>query len=121
MYNRSAMRLSEFDDCNRSTLYRAIQSVRKPDLNLTGSLVSVEEGRARHMNEVRQRGDFVIRDDLISRDHGLSERHAMIVGALLAHGELGIAELEALVPGVARRTLHRDSPVPVRRRVPKKL
>jgi Fic family protein len=56
----------------------------------------------------QQRGELVIRRDVIAREHGLNERQALAVEALLDRGQLGIEELEALVPGVHRRTLQRD-------------
>ena len=60
------------------------------------------------MSEVKQRGELVIRGDVIAREHGLNERQVLAVGALLEHGQLGIEAFEALVPGVHRRTLQRD-------------
>lgn len=100
--------LSEFYDRDRSAFYRAIQSVREQDLDLTGWLTFFVEGLSTQMNEVKQRGELVIRRDVIAREHGLNERQALAVEALLERGQLGIEELEALVPGVHRRTLQRD-------------
>jgi Fic family protein len=100
--------LSEFYDRDRSAFYRAIQSVREQDLDLTGWLAFFVEGLATQMNEVKQRGELVIRGDVIAREHGLNERQALAVGVLLERGELGIEEFGALAPGVHRRTLQRD-------------
>ena len=100
--------LSEFYDRDRSAFYRAIQSVREQDLDLTGWLAFFVEGLSTQMSEVKQRGELVIRRDVIARDHGLNERQGLAVEALLERGELGIEEFEALVPGVHRRTLQRD-------------
>jgi len=100
--------LSEFYDRDRSAFYRAIQSVREQDLDLTGWLSFFVEGLATQMNEVKQRGELVIRSDVIVREHGLNDRQALAVGVLLERGEIGIEAFEALAPGVNRRTLQRD-------------
>ena len=100
--------LSEFYDRDRSAFYRAIQSVREQGMDLTGWLAFFVEGLATQMNEVKQRGELVIRRDVIAREHGLNERQALAVEALLEHGELGIEEFLALAAGVPRRTLQRD-------------
>jgi Fic family protein len=100
--------LSEFYDRDRGAFYRAIQSVREQDLDLTSWLTFFVEGLSTQMNEVKQRGELVIRRDVIAREHGLNERQALAVEALLERGQLGIEELEALAPGVHRRTLQRD-------------
>lgn len=66
------------------------------------------EGLATQMNEVKQRGELVIRSDVIVREYGLNDRQSLAVGVLLERGEIGIEEFEALAPGVNRRTLQRD-------------
>lgn len=100
--------LSEFYDRDRSAFYRAIQSVREQGMDLTGWLEYFVDGLATQMSEVRQRGERVIRRDVLVRQHGLNERQAVVVEALLEGGPLGMEEVEALVPGVTRRTLQRD-------------
>lgn len=100
--------LSEFYDRDRSAFYRAIQSVREHEMDLTGWLEYFVDGLATQMNEVRQRGERVIRRDVLVRQHGLNERQAVVVEALLDGDPLGMEEVEALVPGVTRRTLQRD-------------
>ena len=100
--------LSQFYDRDRSAFYRAIQSVREQELDLTGWLEFFVEGLATQMNEVKRRGEFVIRRDVIARKHGLNERQALAVEAMLEKGLLGIEAFEDLVPEVHRRTLQRD-------------
>ncbi|MDH4242418.1 MAG: Fic family protein, partial [Nitrospira sp.] len=100
--------LSEFYDRDRSAFYRAIQSVREQGMDLTGWLEYFVDGLATQMSEVRQRGERVIRRDVLVRQHGLNERQAVVVEALLEGGPLGMEEVKALVPGVTRRTLQRD-------------
>jgi Fic family protein len=100
--------LSEFYDRDRGAFYRAIQSVREHEMDLTGWLEFFVQGLAVQMEEVKSRGERVIRRDVLVRKHGLNERQAVVVEALLEGGRLGIEQVEALVPGVTRRTLQRD-------------
>jgi len=100
--------LSEFYDRDRGAFYAAIQAVRERDMDLTGWLEYFAVGLATQMSEVKQRGELVIRRDVIAREHGLNERQSRAVEALLERGQLGIEEFEVLIPGVHRRTLQRD-------------
>jgi Fic family protein len=100
--------LSEFYDRDRAAFYRALQGVREHDMDLTGWVEYFVTGLATQMSEVKQRGELVIRRDVLVRMHGLNERQAVVLEALLERGPLGIEEVEALVPGVTRRTLQRD-------------
>lgn len=100
--------LSEFYDRDRSAFYAAIQGVRERGMDLTGWIEFFVDGLATQMGEVKERGELVIRRDVIAREHGLNKRQALAVEALLERGELGIGDFEALVPGVHRRTLQRD-------------
>lgn len=100
--------LSEFYDRDRAAFYRAIQGVRERDMDLTGWIEFFVEGLATQMNEVRQRGERVIRRDVIARRYGLNERQALGVEYLLGAGRMSIREYQALCPDVSRRTLQRD-------------
>jgi Fic family protein len=100
--------LSEFYDRDRSVFYAALQGVRAAAMDLTGWLEFFVRGLATQMTEVKERGEVVIRRDVIAREHGLNPRQAVAVEALLERGELGIDEFERLVPGANRRTLQRD-------------
>ena len=100
--------LSEFYDRDRTAFYHALQSVREADLDLTGWLTFFVEGLSTQMNEVKARGELVIRRDVIAREHGLNHRQAVALEALLERAEVGIEDLEALLPDVHRRTLQRD-------------
>jgi DNA-binding HxlR family transcriptional regulator len=60
------------------------------------------------MDEVRERGERVIRRDVIARKYGLNRRQALAVGYLLENPELRIEDFERLCPEVNRRTLQRD-------------
>jgi Fic family protein len=100
--------ISEYYDRDRPAFYRAIQSVRERDMDLTGWLEYFTEGLATQLAEVQARGERAIRGDVLTREHGLSERQALALGHLLEHGRLTIQEYEALCPGANRRTLQRE-------------
>ena len=100
--------ISEYYDRDRPAFYRAIQSVRERDMDMTGWLEYFVEGLATQMREVTQRGERVIRRDVLAKEHVLSERQALALGYVLDHGELAIQDYERLCPGVNRRTLQRD-------------
>lgn len=100
--------ISEYYDRDRPAFYRAIQSVRERDMDLTGWLEYFTEGLATQLDEVKARGERAIRADLLAREHGLSDRQAVALRHVIEAGRLTIQEFEALCPGVNRRTLQRD-------------
>ncbi len=89
-------------------LYAALQCVRDQGMHLTGWLDFFVEALATQTDEVTERGKRVIRRDVIGHEYGLNPRQVLAVGHLLEKAELRIEELEALCPGMNRRTLHRD-------------
>lgn len=100
--------ISEYYDRNRSDFYRALQSVRERDMDLTGWLDYFVVGLATQLTEVTERGKLAIQVDLLRREHGLNDRQAVALRYLLQQGSLTIQILESLAPGVSRRTLQRD-------------
>jgi len=100
--------ISEYYDRDRPAFYRAIQSVRERDMDLTGWLEFFTEGLATQLDEVKARGERAIRRDVLARVHGLSDRQVLAIGHVLEHGRLTIQEYEALCSGANRRTLQRD-------------
>jgi Fic family protein len=100
--------ISEYYDRDRPAFYRAIQSVRERDMDMTGWIEYFVEGLATQMREVTRRGEQVIRRDVLAKEHGLSERQALALGHVLEHGKLAIQDYQQLCPGVNRRTLQRD-------------
>lgn len=100
--------ISEYYDRDRSAFYRAIQSVRERDMDLSGWLEFFTLGLATQLDEVKVRGERAIRRDVLARQHSLSDRQALALGHVLDEGRLTIQEFEALSPGVNRRTLQRD-------------
>ncbi len=100
--------ISEYYDRDRQAFYQAIQSVREQNMDLTGWLEFFTKGLATQLDEVKTRGEQVIRVDVLSKQHGLNVRQAAAIESLLEHKRLTISELERLCPGVARRGLQRD-------------
>ena len=100
--------ISEYYNRDRSAFYRAIQSVRERDMDMTGWLGYFVEGLATQRQEVTQRGERVIRRDVLVKEHGLSERQSLALGHVLEIVKLAIKDSERLCPGVNRRTLQRD-------------
>jgi Fic family protein len=100
--------ISEYYDRDRAAFYRALQSVREEDMDMTGWLEYFVEALAAQMREVTARGERVIRRDVLAKQHGLSERQVLALGHVLEHGELSISDYEGICPDVNRRTLQRD-------------
>ncbi|NBB81229.1 MAG: Fic family protein [Verrucomicrobia bacterium] len=100
--------ISEYYDRDRATFYAAIQGVRDAEMDLTGWLEYFVDGLATQLGEVRQRGEQVIRRDILAKAHGLSERQIKALGHVMEHGTLTIQDYAALCPAINRRTLQRD-------------
>jgi Fic family protein len=100
--------ISEYYDRDRPTFYKSIQSVRENDMDMTGWLDYFVTGLETQMVEVRERGEQVIRRDVLVQKHGLNERQSKALGFLMRHGKLTIQDFEALCPEVNRRSLQRD-------------
>lgn len=100
--------ISEYYDRDRPAFYRAIQSVRERDMDMTGWLEYFAQGLATQLMEVKQRGERVIQRDVLAREYALSERQAKTIDFVLEHGGLTIQEYEALCPDTNRRSLQRD-------------
>jgi len=105
--------ISEYYDGDRPAFYRAIQSVRESDMDMTGWLEYFVEGLTTQLVEVRERGEQAIRRDVLVKEHRLSDRQAKALGYILEHGSLTIQDFEGLCPDVNRRSLQRDLKVMV--------
>ena len=100
--------LSEYYDRDRAAYYRAIRSVREYNMNLTDWLEYFTKGLAAQMKEVQERGERVIRRDILAQKLKLSERQRKALGYSLENGGLTIREFEGLCPDVSRSTLQRE-------------
>lgn len=100
--------ISEYYDRDRPTFYKKIQSVRENDMDMTGWLDYFITGLETQMIEVKERGEQVIKRDVMVQKHSLNERQGKAVGYLLQNGKLTIQEFEDICPDVNRRSLQRD-------------
>ena len=100
--------LSEYYDRDRGAFYRAIQSVREQDMDLTGWLEFFVGGLATQLAEVKARGEVAIRSDLAAKEHRLNPRQAGMLDHLLTHGKMTLGDMEQRFPEVNRRSLQRD-------------
>ena len=100
--------ISEYYDRDRIAFYRAIQSARERDMDLTGWLEFFTAGLAAQLDEVKARGERMIRRDILARQHALSDRQTTALGHVIEHGRLTIQDYEGLCPETNRRTLQRD-------------
>jgi Fic family protein len=100
--------LSEFYDRDRSAYYAALQTVRGHDMDMTGWLEYYVGGLATQMQEVRSKGEQVIKTDVLAFHFKLSERQRNIVRRLATEGSLSIEQVQQAVPDVHRRTVQRD-------------
>ncbi|NNN04600.1 MAG: Fic family protein [Elusimicrobia bacterium] len=100
--------ISEFYDRDRTGFYAAIQGVREHGMDLTGWLEYFTNGLATQMREVQERGEKIIRLDLLARKNDLSDRQRLAMRYVMEHGTLTIQEFSALCKGVTHRTLQRE-------------
>jgi predicted transcriptional regulator len=77
-------------------------------MDLTGWLEFFVGGLSTQLEEAKTRGERAIRRDVLVSEHRLNPRQALAMDWLLEHREMRIEDLEALRPGVHRRTLQRD-------------
>jgi Fic family protein len=100
--------ISEYYDCDRAAFYAALQGVRDQGMDMTGWLDFFVEGLATQMDEVVERGERVIKADVLAKQHRLNVRQAAALLFLLEHGKMTIQDYEALCPAIHRRSLQRD-------------
>lgn len=100
--------ISEYYDRNRSDYYQAIQSVRNNHMDLTIWLEYFTHALASQMQEIKIKGEAVIRSDILSREYHLSQRQANALQYIIENREISIKAFEALYPDVTRRTLQRE-------------
>ena len=102
--------ISEYYDRDRTAFYKAIQEVREHGMDLTGWLEYFTDGLATQMREVQERGEKVIRRDVVvskARKSGLKDRPLAVLAFLVEEGRGTIAECEKAL-NQPRRTLQRD-------------
>jgi predicted HTH transcriptional regulator len=77
-------------------------------MDMTGWLDYFITGLETQMIEVKERGEQVIRRDVLVQKHSLNERQSKALGYLLQNGKLTIQDFESICPDVNRRSLQRD-------------
>lgn len=100
--------ISEYYDRNRADYYKAIQSVRENDMDMTGWLEYFSEGLAVQLREIKDLGKQAIKQSLLSKKHHLSERQGLAIDYMTTEGSLSIQQFEKMCPEVTRRTLQRE-------------
>jgi len=100
--------ISEYYDRDRPAFYKSIRSVRDNGMDLTVWLDYFVTGLETQMIEVKQRGEQVIRRDVLVQKHGLNKRQGKTLDLLMKKDLMHISELEEICPEVTRRTLQRD-------------
>jgi Fic family protein len=100
--------ISEYYDRDRASFYAAIQGVRDQGLELTGWLDYFIEALATQMDEVKERGERVIKADVLAAKHRFNARQKLALRFLLEHGKMTIQDYEVLCPKAHRRSLQRD-------------
>ena len=113
--------ISEYYDKDRQNFYKAIQSVRNNNMDMTGWLEYFVKGFLFQMNLVMDIGKKVIFKDALIQNHNLSHRQGVVIEHILENGKLIPKDFEKLCskmsgPGkerkkkikVTKRTLQRD-------------
>lgn len=77
-------------------------------MNLTIWLEYFTHALASQMQEIKIKGEAVIRSDILSREYHLSQRQANALQYIIENREISIKDFEALYPDVTRRTLQRE-------------
>ncbi len=109
--------LSEYYDRNRAEYYKAIQSVRENEMDMTNWLDYFTKGLAIQLQELVEQGTRAIKKDILKNKYQLSSRQGLVIDYVLKHGTIGIQEYEQLSIGTPRRTLQRDLKALVDKRV----
>jgi len=102
--------ISEYYDRNRAPFYKALQSVRENNLDITCWLEYFVEGLAAQMREIQERGQVIIQRDVVlvkARKAGIKDRPLTLLTFILKQGRGTLTECEATVKE-NRRTLQRD-------------
>jgi Fic family protein len=100
--------ISEYYDRSRPDYYKAIQSVRENNMDMTKWLEYFSEGLAVQLREVKDLGKQAIEQSLLSKQYQLSERQKLAVEYMQHEGGLSIQQYEMICPDVTRRTLQRE-------------
>jgi Fic family protein len=90
--------ISEYYDRDCAAFYRAIQSVREADMNMTSWLEYFVDGLSAQLAEVKEKGEQAIRRDVLVQQYSLNERQGKALGLLLQQGKFTIQDFEDVCP-----------------------
>lgn len=102
--------ISEFYDKDRPSYYKAIQTVRNNDMDMTGWLEYFVAGLRLQMAEIQEKGKQIIRQDTALQKikrAGLNARQEKAIKYLLRKGSISVNEYQSVVSCI-RRTAQRD-------------
>ncbi len=100
--------ISEYYDRDRSNYYRAIQSVRESNMDMTAWLEYFINGLATQLQEIQNRGQQIMKLDVLSIQQHLSKREKEIIEQVLDRNGVSIKELQLLFQETSKRTLQRE-------------
>jgi Fic family protein len=103
--------ISEYYDKNRPAYYKAIQSVRENNMDMTQWLEYFTEGLKSQMLKIQEEGKQVIKQDIIlskAEKLMLNERQLKAIRFIIGKESMKIQDYLKLNPEVTRRTAQRD-------------
>ena len=100
--------ISEYYDRDRSNYYKAIQSVRENNMDMTTWLEYFVNGLATQLQEVQNRGQQAMKLDILTIQHNFSNREKEAIEKALDQNGLSIKEFQFLFPETSKRTLQRE-------------
>jgi Fic family protein len=100
--------ISEYYDRDRSNYYKAIQSVRENNMDMTTWLEFFVHGLATQLQEIQNRGQQIMKLDILTIQHDLSKREKQAIEQALDQNGLSIKEFQLLFPDTSKRTLQRE-------------
>ena len=111
--------ISEYYDKDRPNYYKAIQSVRQNNMDMTSWLEYFVDGLQSQMKEIQRKGEQLIKQDVklqkIKRI-GLNKRQEKAVRHLIIKGRISVNEYQS-VASCIRRTAQRDLEELVKKKV----
>ncbi len=100
--------ISEYYDRNRVDYYKAIQSVRESNMDMTKWLDYFSHGLAEQLQEIKELGKQVIQQSILFKEYQLTERQKLAIDYMMNEKSLSISQYEKMYPNVNRRTLQRE-------------
>jgi Fic family protein len=100
--------ISEYYDRNRVDYYKAIQSVRDHEMDMTIWLEYFTHALAEQLQAIKTKGEVVIQIDKVAKQYKLSNRQIKLFRFLFEQLELTIKDFEQIFVDIPRRSLQRD-------------